>query len=186
MPSMQPPTPMQASLFSNMREAWTRHAYWTRMLLISIAERLGDQSAVTARLLQSPKDIANLFAAYYGAEATDAMERLLTEHLKTGANLITALRDGQSALASAFKEQWYANAGRIAETLSGVNPFYRRDATRDMFCRYLDLTAQEVSARLVGNFAADIQAFDQVERDAMAMADDFTGGIMRQFPQRFR
>ena len=39
------------------------------MLLISIAEDLKDLEATQARLLQNPKDIANVFARYYGSAA---------------------------------------------------------------------------------------------------------------------
>lgn len=39
---------------------------WTRMLLISIAENLKDLDATQARLLENPKDIANIFRRFYG------------------------------------------------------------------------------------------------------------------------
>lgn len=35
---------------------------WTRMLLISIAENLGDLDATRTRLLENPKDIADIRA----------------------------------------------------------------------------------------------------------------------------
>ena len=44
---------------------------------------------------------------------------------------------------------------------------------------------EEVAARLARNYPADIKAFDQVEQEALSMADYFSSGIMRQFPQRF-
>jgi len=184
-PPACPNPSLQFSLLSSMRNAWEQHVYWTRMLLISIAERLQDQSAVTARLLRNPGDIANIFAEYYNADAAAAIEQLLTEHLKIGAALITALRDGNSEKAEQLKSQWYANADQMAVAFSGINPYYELEEVRKMLYTHLDLTTQEVAMRLSGNYTADIQAFDQVEREALAMADFFSFGILRQFPQKF-
>ena len=38
-------------LTNSMRLAWEQHVYWTRMLLISIAEKLPDLPGVTAQVL---------------------------------------------------------------------------------------------------------------------------------------
>ena len=175
----------QFELLACMRLVWSQHVYWTRLLLISIAERLKDQSATTARLLQNPADIARIFACYYPAGVANTIEQLLTEHLQIGAELITALRDGQTGQAQALTRRWYQNADQMADAFSGINPFYEREAVRNMLYTHLELTTKEVAARLAGNYPADIAAFDQVEREAMEMADYFSAGIMHQFPQRF-
>ena len=54
---------------------------WTRMLLISIAENLKDLDATQARLLENPKDIANIFRRFYGDVVANKIQQLLTEHL---------------------------------------------------------------------------------------------------------
>jgi len=173
------------NLIEDMRLAWLQHVYWTRMLLISIADRLNDQSYVTDRLLENPKDIADIFAVYYGKDVANTIDQLLTEHLKIGANLITALRDGKNEEANILKQQWYQNADKMADAFSGINPYYRREEVRQMLYRHLDLTTQEVAMRLAANYSADIKAFGQVEKEALEMADYFSSGIIRQFPQRF-
>lgn len=164
-----------------MRFVWLQHVYWTRLLLISIAERLKDESATTARLMQNPKDIADIFKVYYGDKAANAIEQLLTEHLQIGAELITALRDSKTAEAERLKTQWYDNADRMAKAFNGINPYYRYDELRDMLYKHLDLTTEEVAKRLAGDYPADIQAFAKVEQEAIMMADYFTSGIHKQF-----
>ena len=165
-----------------MRLVWMQHVYWTRMLLISIAERLKDQNEVSDRLLQNPYDIAKIYANFYSAEASDEIARLLTEHLQIGAELITALRDKETAKADELTRQWYANADKMADAFSSINPWYNREDLRKMLYRHLELTTQEVAMRLAGNYKADIEAFDTVEQEAIMMADYFTSGIIRQFP----
>lgn len=175
----------QIALLGAMRMVWAQHVYWTRMLLISTRERLGDKDAVTARLMQNPGDIAGLFAQYYSADTAGIIEQLLTEHLQIGAELITALRDKKATEADALNRRWYINADKMAEALSMINPYFPREELRKMLYDHLDLTAREVMRRLGGDYPADIAAFDEVEREAMAMADYFSYGIIRQFPQKF-
>lgn len=181
----KPNQSQQIILQNDMREAWIQHVYWTRMLLISIAERLKDQQAVAARLLQNPADIANIFGRYYTPEAASMIRQLLTEHLQIGAALITALRDGNHASADVLTRQWYANADRMATAFSSINPYFNREQVLMMLYRHLALTTSEVTKRLAGNYAADILAFNEVEKEALMMADYFSRGIMNQFPQSF-
>lgn len=80
----------EVNLLKSMNLAWEQHIIWTRMLLISIAENLKDLDATQARLLQNPKDIANIFRTYYGNTIANTIENLLTEHLIIGKDLIVA------------------------------------------------------------------------------------------------
>jgi len=176
----------QVSLSNDMRKAWEQHVYWTRMLLISIAERLADQPDVTSRLLQNPNDIAAIFNRWYPDMAARLIAQLLTEHLQIGAALITALRDRNAAEAERLNQQWYVNADKMAMAFSSINPDYGREALRQMLYEHLKLTTEEAAMRLAANYPADIRAFDNVEREALAMADYFTQGIVTQFLQDFR
>lgn len=184
-PPACPNTSMQFDLMGNMREAWIQHVYWTRLLLISIAEMLGDQDATTARLLQNPVNIAAIFSNYYSAATANTIEQLLTEHLTIGADLITALRDGRTADAQELTRRWYQNADRMAEAFGSINPYYDPEEVQKMLYDHLDLTTQEVEARLADDYQADIEAFNQVEQEVLSMADYFSLGIMQQFPQEF-
>jgi hypothetical protein len=184
-PPACPNPAMQIKLKEDMRQAWMEHVFWTRLLIVSITERLRDQDATTARLLRNPGDIAAVFAEYYPKNITDAIAKLLTEHLTIGSSLITALRDGQTAKADTLKRQWYMNADQMAAAFAGINPFYDQELLRQMLYTHLDLTTKEVAMQLAGNFAASINTMDEVEREALMMADYFSKGIKEQFPHQF-
>ena len=51
---------------------------------------------------------------------------------------------------------------------------------------HLNLTTEEVVARLQGNWAADIAAFDKVHEQILHMADMLTAGIVNQHPAKFK
>ena len=175
----------QFILSNAMRLAWEQHVYWARLFLISTAERLQDLNETTARLMRNPQDIAKVFEPYYPSDVTQKIARLITEHLQIGGDLITALRDKESAKAEALNKRWYANADEMSEAFANINPNYKLTEVRDMFYRHLELTTAEVAARLAGKYAEDIEAFDKVEREALMMADYFTQGIFKEFPQKF-
>jgi hypothetical protein len=164
---------------------WLQHVYWTRMLLISIAEHLKDLEDVTARLLQNPRDIADIFAQFYRIESTNEIRQLLTVHLEIGADLITALRDNENEKAEELDRRWYINADEMSGAFSSINPYYEYSDMREMFYTHLDLTKIEVAKRLAGSYKKDIEAFDAVEREAIMMADVFTDGIVKQFSGKF-
>jgi hypothetical protein len=47
------------------------------------------------------------------------------------------------------------------------------------------MTKDEAVFRLSKKYKSDIEAFDQIEKQALEMADAFTAGIVAQFPQCF-
>ena len=83
----------EVRLLEQMNLVWEQHIMWTRMLLISIAENLKDLDVTQARLLQNPKDIADIFRRFYGNIVANQIQQLLTEHLVIGKELIVALKN---------------------------------------------------------------------------------------------
>ncbi|MBP3463006.1 MAG: hypothetical protein J6K45_00745 [Clostridia bacterium] len=155
------------------------------MLLISIAENLKDLDATEARLLRNPKDIADIFRPYYGNNIANQIEKLLTEHLAIGKELIVALKNNNQEQANRLNKKWYQNADDMAEAFSSINPFYKKEETRRMLYEHLRLTTDEVNARLKGDYIADIKAYDMVQKEILKMSQFFVNGIIRQFPNLF-
>ena len=175
----------QCNLLNEMNIAWMEHILWTRMFLISVAESLADLEPTKARLLENPKDIADIFRRYYGANVANIIEKLLTEHLVIGKDLIVALKNGNQQLAQELNTKWYKNADDMANAFSSINPFYPREEVRHMLYEHLRLTTDEVSNRLNKNYSADIRAFDMVQREALHMSEFFVNGIVKQFAHLF-
>lgn len=175
----------QVNLMEQMNLVWLEHILWTRMLLISIASNLQDLDSTQTRLLQNPKDTANVFKKYYGNNTADTIQKLLTEHLVIGKNLIVALKNNDEKLAKELNNKWYKNADEMAIAFSSINPFYPREQLRQMLYKHLSLTTDEINARLKKDFSADIKAYDMVQKEILDMANFFSNGIVRQFPNLF-
>lgn len=175
----------QVNLLEQMNLAWLEHVFWTRLFFISVAEDLKDLEPTKARLLENPKDTADIFKKYYGSSIANTIQRLLTEHLEIGGDLIVALKNNNNTLAKELNTKWYKNADEMAEAFSRINPFYPKEAVRNMLYEHLRLTTNEVNARLKKDYAADVKAYGLVQNEALEMAKFFVDGIVKQFPRFF-
>ena len=169
------------SLFQKMSTLWEQHVFWTRLFLISVAESLSDLEPTRNRLLRNPVDIAAVYRMYYGNDVARVVQDLLTEHLTIGGDIIVALKNGNTELATNLTKKWYENADEMAKAFSSFNPYYDEEELRRMFYNHLQLTTVEVEARLRRDYNADIMAFDRVEKEALQMANYFVMGILKQF-----
>jgi hypothetical protein len=177
----------QLELRSAMRKLWEDHITWTRVFIISAAGDLPDKDAATQRLLQNQVDIGSAIKPYYGAAAGDKLTALLKEHITTAAEVVTAAKAGDTAKMQDANKRWFDNADAIAAFLSGANPKNWPSAEmKTMMHDHLNLTTNEVQARLKGDWAADIAAYDRVHEQILRMADMLSAGIVNQFPEKFK
>lgn len=169
-----------------MRKLWEDHVVWTRQFVVSAVADSPDKAAATERLLQNQVDIGNAVKPFYGDAAGEKLTALLKEHITVAAELVTALRAKDTARAEGAHKRWHANADEIATFLSGANPkAWPLDEMKKMMREHLELTAAEAAARLRGDWAADIAAYDNVHTQILHMADMLSAGIIGQFPKKF-
>ncbi|SFL38308.1 hypothetical protein [Pelosinus propionicus] len=163
------------------RLLWEQHVYWTRMTIISIAASLPDLEPTTNRLLRNAPDFARVFNHFYGNRVAFKFEQLLTDHLVIAAELVNAAKAGNSTAAADAERRWYVNADEIVHFLNCINPYWTKKHMREMWYDHLALTKAEAVARLNNEFKKDIAIFDNIEKEALMMADDFSNGIIRKF-----
>jgi hypothetical protein len=169
-----------------MRRLWVDHVTWTRLFIVSFAADGPDLQATTDRLLQNQVDIGNAVKPFYGKAAGNQLTDLLTEHILTAANLLAAAKAGDTAAFEQAKNDWYANAKQIASFLHGANPKnWPLADLRSMMKTHLDLTLQEASDQLGGDYAASVAGYDVVETEILDMANVLSKGIIAQFPKKF-
>ena len=71
--------------------------------------------------------------------------------------------------------------------LHSVNPRHWQLETMQSELRtHLELTTDEVVARLQEDWDADVAAYDAIHDHALHFADLLSSGLVKQFPQRFR
>lgn len=163
------------------RLLWEQHVYWTRMTIISIAASSPDLEATTNRLLRNPPDFAIVFNHFYGGKIASKFENLLKDHLTIFAEFVNATKDSNNNATTNAETSWYENADEIIHFLNCINPYWSRECMKKMWYQHLELTKNEAVARLEQDYKKDIEIFDQIEKEALLMADQFSNGIIRQF-----
>ena len=168
-----------------MRQLWEDHIVWTRMAIVSIVDDRPDQSFAVERLLRNQDDIGDAVKPFYGEAAGDALTALLRDHIVGAADLLVAAKAGDGAAIDAASAAWYANGDEIGAFLADANPRnWDRAEMQAMMRDHLDLTLAEATARLQGDYAADIAAYDEIHVQILHMADMLSDGIIAQFPGR--
>ena len=180
-------TPRVVAFHDEMRRLWEDHVTWTRLAIISLVGDTPDTQASVGRLLQNQTDIGDAIKPFYGDAAGQELTRLLRDHILIAADLIAAAKAGDGAALADAQASWTANADEIAAFLAGANPSsWDLDEMKTMLHEHLRLTTDEAVARLQGDWAADVTAYDEIHRQALGMADMLSNGIIEQFPSRFR
>lgn len=176
----------EMALNNDMRKSWMQHANWTTMFMTSLFNALPNQDAVQNRLVQTPEDIAAVFAKFYPQSTVNQLTQLLLEHTRLAGEIMAAMKAQDAQRTEQLERQWYQNAERIARFLSNANPDYSYDELLRMLTTHLDLLRQQMAADLNKEFDEGIRVFDENENHLMELADALTGGLMQQFYQSGR
>ncbi|SHO46751.1 LysM peptidoglycan-binding domain-containing protein [Anaerocolumna xylanovorans] len=172
-------------LSNHMRLLWEQHVYWTRLVILSMVFGLPDTELVTNRLLRNAKDFEAALIPFYGEAVAAKFAELFTSHLTIAAELVQAAKDNNSTAAADAEMRWYANADQIAAFLGSINPYWSDEEWQSMLYDHLAMTKEEAVYLLTKNYEDSIAVFENIEQEALDMADMMTQGIVRQFPQYF-
>jgi phage terminase Nu1 subunit (DNA packaging protein) len=171
----------------DMRQLWEDHIVWTRLAIISLITDAPDTEATVDRLLSNQTDIGSAVKPFYGKAAGDKLIAELRQHILIAADVVAAAKAGDQAKLADAQSRWQRNADTIASVLNSVNPrFWKLAAMKAEMRMHLNLTTQEAVARLSGNWAADVTAYDRIHRHILHMSDLLSAGLVKQFPKRFR
>ncbi|HYE67489.1 MAG TPA: hypothetical protein VEA58_02695 [Anaerovoracaceae bacterium] len=171
----------QMNLMTELRKLWIEHILWTRLFIVSALAELPDLDATKKRLLRNPSDFANILEIFYGRQKAEVFRNLLEEHLKIAASIVDNANWGNTKAVEQYSRLWYSNADRIAALLAGINPCWAEDEWKNLLHDHLRMTADEVMARLAGEFMKDGIIFDMIEEQVLAMSDVMTAGMIKQF-----
>jgi hypothetical protein len=169
----------------SLHDLWIQHIIWTRLYIVAAAADQPDASFAAARLMKNQEEIGNSIKSFYGDQAGDQLTSQLKDHIAIAVDLLQAAKEGEDDRAAEIEKKWYANADEIATLLSEANPNWTKEDMLHMLNEHLSLTKAEAVARLTGDYATDVNTFDELYQHAVSMANQFTNGIVNQFPERF-
>jgi hypothetical protein len=170
-----------------MRKLWEDHIQLTRVYLVSAIAGLPDTEAAAGRLLKNQEDIGNALKPFYGDEAGEQLTVLLKEHITIAVDLVNAAKSGDNAGLEDANARWTENADQIGTFLNTANPGHWPESDMQaMLSSHLELTLEEATARLNGDWAGDIAAYDKVHDAILEMSGMLSKGIVAQFADKFQ
>jgi len=177
--------PTRIALFSAWRKLWEQHVMWTRSLIISKVDRLGDANLVATRLLRNPHDMGYELSPYFKSSSIDLFVKLFEEHLLIAAKLVDAAIAGNSQLVEQLNHEWFKNADDIAQLMHEFFPFESKESWQAMMHEHLKLTKEEAVLRIGKKYAENVAIYDTIETQALEMADMIASGIIKSFFKRY-
>lgn len=183
---MLPVTSMAESKLRNTwRALWADHTAWTRMAIQSNVFDTPDRSNAATRLIRNAFDMGNAMRPFYGAQNAASFGGFMQEHLQLADELVTQAKAKNTTTAAETEQKWYKNADDIAAFLSRLNPHWSVEGWKTMLYRHLGLVKEEVLAFLNGDYNRAVELYDTLISQAYTMADEFSAGIIKQFPKMF-
>lgn len=173
---------MMCELMNYFRMLWEQHVAWTRMAIVGIVHELPELEMILQRLLRNPADFANALRTFYGDEVAQSFAELLTAHLTIAAELVNAAKAGDTNAVANAEQRWFDNATQIAEFLGSINPNWSTEDWSAMMNEHLELIRDYTLELINQNYEASISIADDIEAQALEMADMMAEGIAMQFP----
>ena len=175
----------EADAITHWRVLWTDHAVWTRLYIIESLDNSSAADAAATRLLKNQEDIGNAIKPYYGDAAGTKLTELLKEHILIAVAIINDVKAKNTTAQAADEAKWTQNADEIAAFLSSANPNWRTQDVKDLMHMHLSTTKTELVARYSKDYPADVKAWDAVYTHILTMSDAISGGIIKQYPEKF-
>jgi hypothetical protein len=153
-------------------------------LIISTLAGLDDADTIFARLIKNQEDIGAMLEPYYGEESATSFSDLLGIHNTIAREIIENCRDNNTTSDAVDRAQ--INVDDIATYLDSLDSVHWcKDIIIESFIGHIDYSIAEITARLDGDWVADITAYDDAHTSISAFADVFACGIVNSFPEKF-
>jgi hypothetical protein len=164
-----------------LRMLLNQYVMWTRFYIISKISNINDIEVVKNRLLEVPRDLANIYKIYYGNNYANNVEQLFRNHIELLIDITNLLISGDYAKVNLIKEKLHENATVIATFLSQKNPYLNQTELENPFHQHIDMTLDEINRRINMEYVSDIFQYDNIEYHALMLADILWKGIDKQF-----
>jgi hypothetical protein len=173
------------ALKQDLRKLWSDHVFWMHRFIVSTAADLPDAQVASERLQRNQEEIGALVGRYYGRSMGDQLTALLKEHLWSTVERLRATKTSDEGAQSRAEERAERNAAQIADLMGQANPNWSRGRIHELLRDRLAHVNEEIDFRIAGRWDADVKAFDASHKQILKVADAFSEGIVRHYPDKF-
>jgi hypothetical protein len=171
------------NVYKELRRFWEQQVLWMRSFIISSVDELDDLVPVTERLFRNANDFLLLLQAIFGRRQSERFASFITAHMSRIRELIDAMKRGDQENIDRLTAELYENAETMASIFAMMNPFWQEEQWNLFLYNFVNLTIQQIVARLARDHEAGIRIFDEVENNIYRIADYMAEGIIFSFNQ---
>lgn len=168
-----------------MRDLWEDHVAWSRMYLISAATEAPDVQETTERLLKNQVEIGEVIALFYGKKTGHQLTALFKDHIRIAGEMEKSVLSGNQKALNLAEQKGAENAEAIAVFLDSVNSHWSKEVMKKMMSFHVALFREQSVARFEKQYGRSMAKYDEMRKHALMMADLFSDGIIKQFPEKF-
>lgn len=181
-----PDGPKVQALHVGMRVLWMQRTAWLRDWLVATIGKGADANAAAQRLMKNQADMGDAIKPFYGDAAGAQLTTLLQQGVTdAGATVAAAMAGDMNAFTTA-KAKWYDDGDQVAHFLASANPAWSEADLKTAIHTCFDDALAEATARMKGDWKADVAAHDTIVKQARAVADTLSDGVAKQFPDKLK
>jgi hypothetical protein len=178
-------TPAEESLWLQLRTIWQEQVFWKTLAIQAIIQNSEVRDPIVGRLMRNYEDMAETLGPYFGNENANLYGDLIKEHLQLSADFALATREEDKMALEGITNRLYENGDEIASFENNTIPRLSLEERRAMWHEYLNLSRNETTEFLNGDYNKSIDTLDRSLEQASMMADSLANGIIQQFPESF-
>ena len=169
-----------------LRKLWSDHVIWTREYIVAARVAGNARRWTAAGRLQEPGRHRSRTSGYYGQAAGDKLTELLKQHIMIAVDLVAAAKSGDQAAFANSRRTVGPPTSRDVYALPVPIRTGPRTISSTSSPSIWKPTKDEAVARIGGDCAVDVNAFDDIFAEIMVLADaPGARRIVAQFPDRF-
>lgn len=169
----------QMNIIVNFRDLWRDLATWTKNYMVSLLSGWGGLEQVGARLYEIPLEFYYRLQLVFGAQVTQELVNLLSQHIILMLTLFTAVKANDVEAANSNTALLYSNASILAQYLEAINPFWSELQWKNLLDQYIRMTIDELTALITNQYQRDISIFDSIIFHTVYLGDYMANGLLQ-------
>ena len=173
-------------LQQNLRDLWVGHIFWVRHVVSNIATNDPEERDAGEKEIETnTKQIANTITPFYGEAAAEKLYRLLDGNIGAVEEYSEATVAGNKRQQDAALAHLSSNADEIADFLSQLNPYLKKDIVRSLIATHGAHHVLQINQYKIKDYAPLGATWPMMRQHVYVIADTLTTALVKQFPDKF-
>lgn len=170
----------------NLRDLWVGHIFWVRHVVSNIAtNNLEERDAAEKEVETNTKQIASTLTPFYGEAVSEKLYHLLDGNINAVREYSEATLAGNKLQQDAALDRLSSNADEIADFLSHLNPYLRKEIVRGLISTHGAHHVLQINQYKAKDYAPLGATWPMMRQHIYVIADTMATALVKQFPDKF-